>query len=401
MQPDHVKPPPHVDAGPSPVSVLGTEVLAPAGVVLGGLASIGAGAVHAGAIGMHAEHVDLARVFVVLAALQLGAGIWAVLRPRRLVGAAVAAVNIVAVGGWLLTRLSGISWIDGLETREAAQFADSACAGLGALAVLGVAHGLLRRRSVVRLRRIAAPGLVIASLAVAAMWTGSAHTHADGDHDHVVFSSTGGFDTEHVASLGRPYDPALPIDLGGFDGVTLQQQAAAENLVAVTLAGLPQWADYRVAEAAGFHSIGDAATGHEHFINWGWINDDVWLDPDHPESLVYAPQADGSRTLVSAMFMLPDTMALDEVPNIGGPLMQWHIHDNLCFTKDPVAPKVAGVTSSGGPCREGTVMFPPSPMIHVWIVSHQCGPFAALEGVGAGQILPDEERLCDHVHGSS
>jgi hypothetical protein len=202
------------------------------------------------------------------------------------------------------------------------------------------------------------------------------------------------------APTPKPYDPTQPIDLSGFEGVTPEQQAAAENLIAITLIRLPQWADYRVAEAAGFHSIGDGATGHEHFINWDWINDDVWLNPDFPESLVFEPQPDGSRKLVSAMFMLPDTMALDEVPDIGGALMQWHIHDNLCFTLDPVAPRVAAVTGSGGPCPAGTVAFPPSPMIHVWITSHPCGPFAALEGVGAGQIAAGEERLCDHLHGA-
>ena len=34
----------------------------------------------------------------------------------------------------------------------------------------------------------------------------------------------------------EPYDPTQPIDLGGTPGVTPEQQAAAENLVAVTLA---------------------------------------------------------------------------------------------------------------------------------------------------------------------
>jgi hypothetical protein len=54
-----------------------------------------------------------------------------------------------------------------------------------------------------------------------------------------------------------PYDPTMPIDLSGCPGVTPQQQAAAENLVAVTVVRLPQWSDYRVAEEAGFRSIGD------------------------------------------------------------------------------------------------------------------------------------------------
>ena len=40
-------------------------------------------------------------------------------------------------------------------------------------------------------------------------------------------------------------------------------------------------------------------------------------------------------------------------------------------------------------------------MIHVWIVPHECGPFAALEGVAAGQVTAGEEHLCDHAHGST
>ena len=47
--------------------------------------------------------------------------------------------------------------------------------------------------------------------------------------------------------------------------------------------------------AAGFQSIGDGATGHEHYIQWDWIDDDVILDPDYPESLVFEPQPDGSQ----------------------------------------------------------------------------------------------------------
>ena len=179
-----------------------------------------------------------------------------------------------------------------------------------------------------------------------------------------------------------------------------EQQAYAENLVAVTVTRLPQWSDPAVAEAAGFHSIGDASTGHEHYVQWSWINDDVWLDPDAPESLVYEPQPDGTKKLVSAMYMLPDTMTLDAVPNGGGALMQWHVHDNLCYTDDPVAPKVRGLIRPDGTCRPPLVRRPQSPMIHVWITPHACGPFASLEGVGAGSIKAGEERLCDEAHGS-
>ncbi|MEO7399105.1 MAG: hypothetical protein ABIW84_11115, partial [Ilumatobacteraceae bacterium] len=150
-----------------------------------------------------------------------------------------------------------------------------------------------------------------------------------------------------------------------------------------------------------FHSIGDGLTGFEHYVQWDWIDDEVFLDPDRPESLVYQPQPDGSKKLLSAMFMMPTDVTLADVPDIGGALTQWHIHNNLCFTLDPVAPQVAGITDAQGGCPSTLQTMVPAPMIHVWIQPHVCGPFAALEGIGAGQINTGEERLCDVAHGGS
>lgn len=207
-------------------------------------------------------------------------------------------------------------------------------------------------------------------------------------------------DADATAVVPTPYDPTKPIDLGGTAGVTPEQQAFAENLIADTLRNLPQWTDPAVAEAAGFHSIRDGGTGHEHYIQWDWIDDDVWLDPDHPESLVYEPQPDGTKQLVSAMYMLPPDTDLDEVPDWGGALMQWHVHGDLCFTADPEAPVVAGTRPIGGTCAAPLVALDQSPMIHVWITPNPCGPFAALEGIGAGQVAAGETALCDTAHGS-
>ena len=210
----------------------------------------------------------------------------------------------------------------------------------------------------------------------------------DDDHD------------EHAAVETKPYDPELPIDLSGIEGVTPQQQAYAENLVAATIRDLPRWADLDTVEAAGFRSIGDGATGHEHYIQWEWIDDDKILDPDYPESLVFEPQPDGSKQLVSAMFMMPSNTSLDDVPDLGGALMQWHVHGDLCFTDDPIAPVVGGVKVVGTPCTPPLVDGPMSPMIHVWITPHECGPFAALDGIAGGQVPDGEEILCDEAHGS-
>ena len=437
------------------------------GIATAATASIGAGAIHAGAIGIHAEHAALTRLFILAAVFQLGWGMAALARPSRWLAAIGAAGNLVFVGAWLVTRLRGVSFVEGLEVRESAQFTDTASAALGLVAAgLAVAATLIGWRRAEQ-ARLMFPSLAVAALTIPAMIAGANHVHSEGaaahshgadaasaavdesqphdhatatpagsdgsganaggvvvpvvdesqPHDHATTDTTGPADpadttattvadesqphdhgTQAVAAV--PYDPTKPIDLGGVEGVTPEQQARAENLVAVTVVRLPQWSDPKAAEAAGFHSIGDGLTGFEHYIQWDWINDDVYLDPDHPESLVYTPQPDGSKKLVSAMFMLPDNVALTDVPDIGGALTQWHIHDNLCFTTDPVAPRVAGLVNGAGECAAPLKKFVPAPMIHVWITPNKCGPFSALEGVGAGQIADGQERLCDDAHGT-
>jgi hypothetical protein len=682
----------HANELPAPSGNPSAPTVAPAGgdwtfpisvgvMQLAGLASIGAGAIHAGVAGLHADHVTLTRLFVAVAVAQIGVGLFALVKGGKLAASFVVAVSVGAVAAWGITRLWGISWIDGLEESEAAQFTDTACAALGAIAAVAAAAAVIGRRTVVSTVRLGVPAMSVGAVALIAMLTGTNHSHAEGaEHSHdaaetvsadaasvqptedeqaegdaahshaeeaaaptggevvtaaetgdaveiapavwprawqpdqpidlsgvpgvtaeqqlrstallqntlerlpqfadvrtigaLGFTSIGDsgtgyehyinpeyFDDEHfldpdypeslvyrvngagrtlvsamfmagevpaddpelvdyggplmtwhvhndlcfsvgedgprvagliddagncpegtfqggnqrpmvhvwivphecgpfaalegigagtaasdnrtdqcahehasggeehahdtgtatetatenessalaggaatgegAAAAPQPFDPSMPIDLSGTPGVTPQQQAFAENLLANTLVNLPQWSDPAVAEEAGFRSIGDGATGHEHFVQWDWINDDVFLDPDQPESLVYAPQPDGTRQLVAAMFMVPESWALEDVPDWGGPLMQWHIHDNLCFdVSDPEQPRVGGLTDGQGGCTEPLVKLAEAPMIHVWITPHECGPFAALEGIGGGQIAEGEERLCDHAHGA-
>ena len=219
-------------------------------------------------------------------------------------------------------------------------------------------------------------------------------------HEHATRDGGHGGDGDDEQPDVAPYDPELPIDLSGVPGVTAQQRADAEHLVEATLRDLPQWADLDVVETAGFTSIGDSATGHEHYIQWDWIDDDTILDPDHPESLVFEPQADGSKRLVAAMYMLPSGTRLDDVPDLGGALMQWHVHGDLCFTADREAPQVAGVKPVGTSCPAPLVDGTAAPMIHVWITPHECGPFAALDGIAGGQVADGETVRCDRAHGS-
>ena len=70
-------------ASPSALSVSTTTGL----VGMAGLTSLGAGAIHAAAIGVHSEHRSAVVTFTAVAALQLAWGVIALIRGNRLIAA--------------------------------------------------------------------------------------------------------------------------------------------------------------------------------------------------------------------------------------------------------------------------------------------------------------------------
>ena len=115
----------------------------------------------------------------------------------------------------------------------------------------------------------------------------------------------------------------------------------------------------------------------------------------HPGASLVFDTTVSPKRLAAAMFMMNPGDSLADVPDVGGALTQWHIHDNLCFAGS----RVAGLTDDSGNCRDGLTKGVETPMMHVWIQKHPCGPFAALEGIGAGTIAEGETRACDAAHG--
>lgn len=81
--------------------------------------------------------------------------------------------------------------------------------------------------------------------------------------------------------------------------------------------------------------------------------------------------------------------------------MQWHVHNNLCFGPNAQGNPVVVAVAVNGVCARGVLQTNGSPMVHVWVVAHPCGPFAAVEGIAAGvAAVPDAERLdlCNAGH---
>ena len=190
-------------------------------------ASLGAGAIHAAAIGVHSEHRQAVVVFTIVAA-----------RPARLrgrwpsparcgsllaLGALANVGTLRRLGRW--PRPDGIWFVDGLEaprspcrppTGSRPAWPSSPCSPPAS------PRGVRRRAT----RSIDPPlpgtggaAVLVAALAVPGMLAaGTARRLRDG-HGHELASTDAGGEAASAVPP-KPYDPALPIDLGGVEGVT-------------------------------------------------------------------------------------------------------------------------------------------------------------------------------------
>jgi hypothetical protein len=216
-------------------------------------------------------------------------------------------------------------------------------------------------------------------------------------------SKTTSAPTTTAATTTTAAAPTVPglgtIKLVSETGVSPVQLHRAETLLAKTIVGLKRFASPAQAYAAGYRTIGDSVTGDEHYVNWSYANDGHILDPARPESIVYEWK-NGKQTAVAAMYALPLGSSFADVPDVGGSLTQWHVHDDLCLTEGAQQRFVSGLTTASGECPPGTDKAGNTPMLHVWNIPTPCGPFSALEGVGAGQVPEGQTRNCDTSNAS-
>ena len=147
---------------------------------------------------------------------------------------------------------------------------------------------------------------------------------------------------------------------------------------------MARFTDVASVRAAGYTSIGDASTGYEHFVHFGFLNDGYLMDPDRIESIVFQVNPDGSKVIVSAMYILRQGMTMADVPDIAGPA-----HDVARPPGPLLEPRRVRQPDRGrhqAPGRRvpaGQPVRGTPPMLHVWVVDHPCGPFAGIETDGA------------------
>ena len=366
---------------------------------LAALASAGAGVIHAAAAGAHSGDRTMVVAFALVAVSQVAWAAAALHRPTRAVALVGAGLNAALVLAWVATRTVGLPLVESLREPETAGLQDTVCAALGLVAAgLAVAAAVRPRWDAGTRSPLAAGAAAVLVVGLAVPALAADHAHGGGDHDHAAATGAPTAGHEHAAGAedaddahedshgdaaedadahaagGAGHDHDIPQDLDHEP--TEEQLADARRLVAETEAALVAYADVAAAEADGYVSIGDARSGVEHFINREHLQDEGVLDPNEVESLVYRVGSDGGRELISAMYILPPGSTMDDVPDVAGNLTVWHGHDNLCW--DGSGTRIAGIVVNGR-CRPGGTQGQATPMLHVWVVPNECGPFAGTD----------------------
>jgi hypothetical protein len=233
----------------------------------------------------------------------------------------------------------------GIAARETPDQVAMACKVVEITGLLALGSPLTARR---RRRLLTTSGTLAATVVlVVGVWTAAlAGTGSGGHHG-------GGAPAAGVA---------LPAGHG--HAATAAERAAADALYRRLRTAIAPYADPDVAVAAGYQARGIRGIGF-HADNPGYLGDDRVLDPERPETLVYAARDDGTPVLLGAMFQVQGIRTPG--PAVGGPLTVWHAHEQVCLALLP--PSIAGLTSPLGTCPAGSVTVAlTNEMIHVWTV---------------------------------
>jgi hypothetical protein len=152
------------------------------------------------------------------------------------------------------------------------------------------------------------------------------------------------------------------------------QRAAARGLLAQIRKAARSWRRLDDATAAGFDTAtarrrpGDRSVHYLHAEHHAYSHDALYLDPRHPEALIYANVPGHPLLLVGVMFSMPRGM---HGPTPGGPITRWHTH-KVCARGGArgLAPRPDGSCPPGTTARQG------SEMLHVWFTHDLRSAFA-------------------------
>jgi uncharacterized membrane protein len=248
---------------------------------------------------------------------------------------------------WFVGALTADGSIDRLDLFGAILFVSALCVLGGMQLLVRWVQLLAFGRQVTAVRAAVAVG----AFAAAGTLAYCGITAYQGSHDHTTVVSAG-----HAQATPEQHQWTRDFYRRSFD-------AAVKN----------GWFDIDRALSQGFQRD---RINRTHFPHPAYMFDDVILDPERPEWLVYDDGPDG-KVLMALMFF---TRNLEDVgPTPGGPLAQWHYHpynDVRCAIQGLWT---VGKADASGRCAEGVPVTRTPEMFHVWFMDHPIGHFSEME----------------------
>ncbi|HEY6961747.1 MAG TPA: hypothetical protein VI408_07655 [Gaiellaceae bacterium] len=194
--------------------------------------------------------------------------------------------------------------------------------------------------------------------------------------------------TEHGLAMRLQQYPDLAL-------ATIPQRRAARLLLEAMRRSALRWRDPHAAAAAGFdvkrprRRPGETRVMWFHSENRAWHSDRRYLDPQRPDTLIFADLPGRPLELVGVMISMPRGL---RGPTPGGPITRWHSH-LVC-----VHGRRRGLKPlASGACRAGSVLRQGSEMMHIWFTRDLRSAFAihapGPELCAAGYLTP---ALCRH-----
>lgn len=215
------------------------------------------------------------------------------------------------------------------------------------------------------------------------------------------FSGVSDGDPSIQGRVTESYDDGSPyLKLNQMAGVTLEEQREAETLLRETRLVAKNYADVDALVALGYKPLEPfQVNGYIHYINLALVKDEYILDPQKPESILFSVDLfTGEHKLVAIMYMLGAEWLGKPLPTIGGELIPWHAHLDVCATV--TAEDGINAIMSVGDSEDCTIgsRIDAHPMMHVWVVPNPCGPFADSSAIVSTNRLKGK-IACDRSHG--
>ncbi len=223
--------------------------------------------------------------------------------------------------------------------------------------------------------------IVVTFVVGVAVWAGTIAAHAATDaavgDPRETTVAVGGDDHEHAHDHAMRAQAGIIMRPQADHHPTVEQVAAAQALADATVAAMTRYAHLADAIAAGYVLPSGAHGTDVHMENPAFKTDGRTLDPERPETLVYAIEG-GRATLLGVVFVMEQAGVA--APQPGGPITRWHAH-NICVT---LLPPGFGIVSPFGSCPALALTITSPEMMHVWVVDNPAGPFA--EGLDAAWV---------------